>query len=505
MPNLFELDYVQHFQTLPNTLYTEQPPQGLPDPKLVIHSESTAQLLGLDTKELNEGDALQVLSGNGILSNWRPLAMKYTGHQFGHYNPDLGDGRGLLLSQVKNNDGIWDLHLKGAGITPYSRQGDGRAVLRSSIREFIASEAMAALGIPTTRALSLVHSPMPVYRETEETAAALIRVSNSHIRFGHFEFCSFTNQHDLLKTLADHVIDLHYPDLKTDPSNLQNPLTDLDSENHYVNFYELTLDKTANLIAQWQCVGFNHGVMNTDNMSILGETFDYGPYAFLDDYEPGYICNHSDHQGRYAFNQQPNIGNWNLAVLAQALLPLCDKDSLVNILDSYADRFKHYFLTIMCKKLGFNTQQFDDFQPIIEKTLSLLANNRMDYTLFFRSLSSIHERKTYEELRNNVYDIEKFDEWFMDYEQALELDGQSFQDQQGNILREQAMNKVNPKYILRNYLAQNAIDAAEKGDYQPLRTLHEVLQNPFDDQPEFEDFSKRPPDWGKKMEISCSS
>jgi uncharacterized protein YdiU (UPF0061 family) len=455
---------------------------------LVAASQSTGDLIGLDVSTLSSGDPLKLISGQGALNIWQPIAMKYTGHQFGYYNPDLGDGRGLLIAQVEHENTIWDLHLKGAGMTPYSRQGDGRAVLRSSIREFLCSEAMAGLGIPTTRALSVINSTSPVYREEQETGAMVIRVSQSHIRFGHFEYCTFSEKPELLKPLLNYVIDRHYPQL-------------VDQENAYELFFAITLEKTAKLVAQWQSVGFNHGVMNTDNMSILGETFDYGPFAFLDDYDPHFICNHSDHQGRYAFSRQPNIANWNLSVLAQALLPVIDKDDLIQQLDRFSDIFTEEFIGLMCAKLGFLSHG-EKFKPIIESTLNMLAKCKLDYTYFFRQLSSINEFDTSKSLRDMCLDVALFDSWEAQYEKALIEDGQTLENASKRKLR---MDKVNPKYILRNYLAQQAIEAAQQGDYSMVNTLRDVLENPFDEQPEFEEYAQLPPDWGKKLEISCSS
>ena len=486
-----ELNFVNRFQQLPDALYSPVEPQGLLNPKLVCASSSAATLLDLDLSSLETPDILNALSGNALHHSWRPIAMKYTGHQFGYYNPDLGDGRGLLVAEVENDEGeIWDLHLKGAGLTPYSRQGDGRAVLRSSIREFLCSEAMAALGIPTTRALCVIDSDTPVYREKPESGATILRLASTHIRFGHFEFCSFTQQYDLLKALADYVIDQHYPELN-------------DSDQPYLEFFKVTLNKTAELMAHWQSVGFAHGVMNTDNMSILGDTFDYGPFAFLDDCEPGFICNHSDHQGRYAFNQQPNIANWNLAVLAQALLPLVDKQSLVSELENYADIFRKHFVEKMAKKLGLDWMLNGEHEPelnaIIDNTMKMLSQGKMDYCIFFRKLGSIHNSDTKNFLRNHTLDILGFDSWYDQYMKLVALDMRTLDE------RQSAMNKVNPKYILRNYLAQNAIAAAEQGDYSLVNALHEVLQNPFNEQPEFESYSDFPPQWGKELEISCSS
>ncbi len=490
MNTLPELNYVQPFLALPKPLYSQVMPQGLSNPRLVIGSASTAGLLGLDVNTLEQADSLQLISGQGVLNTWQPIAMKYTGHQFGQYNPQLGDGRGLLLAQVQHRGSVWDMHLKGAGSTPYSRQGDGRAVLRSSIREFLGSEALAALGIPTTRALCVVDSDTPVYREQAESGAMLMRVSASHIRFGHFEFCSFGKQPQLLQTLCDFVIEQHYPQL-------------IEHEHKYLEFYKHTVHKTASLMAQWQSIGFAHGVMNTDNMSILGETFDFGPFAFLDDYEAGFICNHSDYQGRYAFNRQPNIARWNLSVLAQALLPLIDKEQLVEQLEGFDEVFAAHYFAIMNNKFGLLAPH-DVHQPFIEQSLVMLETCKLDYCVFFRQLSDIHEPQVHTYIRNLCLDIRAFDDWYEQYQQTLRRDGQA-DHEQARASRKQRMNLVNPKYILRNYLAQNAIAAAQQGDYSLVQTLHKVLLNPFDEQPEFSEYANLPPDWGKKLEISCSS
>ncbi len=490
MKTLLDLDYIQPFHSLPQALYSRVLPQGLKNPKLVVASVSTAQLLGLDARSLNTPDSLKILSGQGVLSNWSPIAMKYTGHQFGQYNPKLGDGRGLLLAQVKNNNLIWDMHLKGAGNTPYSRQGDGRAVLRSSIREFLASEALAALNIPTSRALCVVDSDTDVFREQRESGAMLIRVSQSHVRFGHFEFCSFGDQPGLLKTLCDFVIHQHYPLLD-------------DHEQKYLAFYKNTLEKTAHLMAHWQSIGFAHGVMNTDNMSILGETFDFGPFAFLDDYQPDFICNHSDHNGRYAFKQQPNIAHWNLSVLAQALLPLVDKAVLINQLDTFTGIYKEKFLKLMSAKFGLN-QKPDIHQDFIDNSKKMLTRCKLDYSYFFRKISDIHQPQVRTKLRNLCLDIAAFDDWYSQYQVSLIDDGQPDSSEQTEI-RKQQMDQVNPKYILRNYLAQNAISKAQEGDYSEVKTLHKILSNPFDEHKDYEEYAQLPPDWGKKLEISCSS
>jgi uncharacterized protein YdiU (UPF0061 family) len=306
------------------------------------------------------------------------------------------------------------------------------------------------------------------------------------------------------------VIDQHYPELNS--PELNSPEFS-NQHNKYSEFFQRTLQKTAKLIAHWQSIGFNHGVMNTDNMSIIGDTFDFGPFAFLDDYNPDFICNHSDHEGRYAFNQQPNIANWNLAVLAQALLPLVNKDSLMEHLDSFPNLFSHYYLEIMRNKLGLSqpVEQAGNrnesvinislHKDIIDQTLKMMAKCRLDFTYFFRSLSQISDQVTHKNIRDMALDIESFDQWFINYQAALKSDSQNI----NCLTRTKKMNQFNPKYILRNYLAQEAIEATQSGDYSILKTLHKVLENPFDEQPEFDYLASLPPDWGKKLQISCSS
>lgn len=490
MASFLDLEYQQSYSTLNSCLYSPVYPSGLSNPKLVVASDSVCDLIGVDTDCLSESDTLQMLSGNSILDSWQPLAMKYTGHQFGHYNPDLGDGRGLLLTEVKHRGKIWDLHLKGSGPTPYSRQGDGRAVLRSSIREFLASEAMHGLGIPTTRALCVVDSDTPVYREQEETGATLMRVAKTHIRFGHFEYLSFSQKHEELKLLCDYVINRFHPEL--------NEIEDYAKRIH--GFFHKTLISTCELIALWQSVGFNHGVMNTDNMSILGDTFDYGPYAFLDDYDQHFICNHSDHQGRYAFDQQPNIANWNLAILAQALLPLANKQDLIDILEQFPALFKRTFLSRMVSKLGLHHCNQEQQEKIVNKTMAMLHQCRLDYTLFFRQLCDFDHDDVRNVFRDHALDIQAFDLWWQYYQSVLvELTDSQKCD------RKKTMLSCNPKFILRNYLAQEAIDAANAGDYSYVQTLHGVLKYPFDEHPDYDHLAKSPPEWGKHLSISCSS
>lgn len=308
------VNFTHRFSDLPSAFFTYVTPQPLDNTRWVVWNGELAKQFGLP-ESANE-ELLNVFAGQNEFASFAPLAMKYAGHQFGVYNPDLGDGRGLLLAEMQHQNGTWfDIHLKGAGLTPYSRMGDGRAVLRSTIREYLCSEAMAGLGIPTTRALGMMDSDTPVYREKMEYGALLIRIAETHIRFGHFEHFFYTNQLSEQKYLADKVIEWYFPDC-------------LEVEKPYAAMFETIVEKTSVMIAYWQAYGFAHGVMNTDNMSILGQTFDYGPFGFLDDYDPNYICNHSDYQGRYAFEQQPRIALWNLSALAHSLSALVQREEL---------------------------------------------------------------------------------------------------------------------------------------------------------------------------------
>ncbi|MCQ1059092.1 YdiU family protein [Photobacterium sp. ZSDE20] len=492
MKKLSELIFNNTFSHLPAVFGTPIKPQPLDDPFLVSANPKVCELLELDPVQTSTEYFINLFTGNDQHSAMAPLAMKYTGHQFGQYNPELGDGRGLLLGEVLTSYGQkWDIHLKGSGLTPYSRQGDGRAVLRSSIREYLASAAMDGLGIKTTHALAVLSSNTPVFRETVERGATLIRVAESHLRFGHFEYLFYTQQHSELKLLADYLISNHFADIDSKA----------DDATRYRQMFNTIVFLTAQLIADWQAVGFAHGVMNTDNMSVLGLTFDYGPYGFLDDYDPGFICNHSDYSGRYAFNQQPNIALWNLSALGYALTPLLEKDDIDHALESYQILLQQAYSKNMRNKLGLKEKREQD-TPLFANLFDLMKKQAVDYTLFFRTLSSIPhaELKTsshhFQPLFKNLAPLEV---WLSLYADRLEKDSLSDTD------RLALMRASNPKFILRNYLAQQAIEQAEKGDFTLVEQLLKVLQNPFDEHPGFATFAEQPPEWGKTLEISCSS
>ncbi len=379
----------------------------LPSPTWVGQSDAVASALGLNLDWFHCDGALQVFAGNRTLEGSAPLASVYSGHQFGVWAGQLGDGRAILLGETT---GGLELQLKGSGMTPYSRMGDGRAVLRSSVREYLCSEAMHALCIPTTRALCIVGSTEPVRRESIETAAVVTRTAPSFIRFGHFEHFAARNQHAALRKLADYVIDHHYPECRN---------TTEFGGNAYAALLQAVTLRTAALVARWQAVGFCHGVLNTDNMSILGLTIDYGPFQFLDAFVPDHVCNHSDTQGRYAFNRQPGVVYWNLFCLGQALQPLIgEPEVVVQALEPYQKRFPIEFMARMRAKLGL-AEPLEGEAPVMDAVLRLLADNRVDYTIFWRRLSHAVAGGDFEPVRDLFPDRAAFDAWLLSYSELL--------------------------------------------------------------------------------------
>lgn len=464
--------------------YTALKPTPLKNARLIWHNEGLANELGVPSSLFQPAEGAGVWGGETLLPGMQPLAQVYSGHQFGVWAGQLGDGRGILLGEQQLPDGrSFDWHLKGAGLTPYSRMGDGRAVLRSTLREALASEAMHALGGPTTRALSIVTSDTQVARETYEQGAMLMRIAQSHVRFGHFEHFYYRREPEKVRQLADYVIEHHWPQFNSEADK-------------YVLWFHDVVARTASLMACWQTVGFAHGVMNTDNMSILGLTFDYGPYGFLDDYQPGYICNHSDYQGRYSFENQPSVGLWNLQRLAQSLSPFIDVEALNDALDHYQEVLLQQFGTLMRRKLGMVTQEKGD-NEILNGLFTLMAREGSDYTRTFRLLGQTELQSAASPLRDEFIDRAAFDSWFATYRERLQ------QENIDDAARQQQMNAVNPAMVLRNWLAQRAIEQAEKGDYAELHRLHQALCTPFADRED--DYVSRPPDWGKRLEVSCSS
>lgn len=473
------------FWALGSAFFTELRPTPLPAPHWVGISPAVAQLIGLDIDKLRSNEALQAFTGNTLLAGARPLASVYSGHQFGVWAGQLGDGRAILLGETA---GGFEIQLKGAGRTPYSRMGDGRAVLRSSIREFLCSEAMHGLGIPTSRALCITGSPAPVRREEVETASVVTRVARSFVRFGHFEHFAANDLHPQLRTLADYIIDRYYPECRN-MSGLAG--------NAYAALLQCVSERTAQLMAQWQAVGFCHGVMNTDNMSVLGLTIDYGPFQFLDAFVPGHVCNHSDTQGRYAYNRQPNVAYWNLHCFAQALLPLIGAQELAKeALESYKTVFPQAFMAQMRAKLGLGTAHDQD-ADLIDRILVLLARNSVDYTIFWRRLSHARVNNHFEPVRDLFADRAAFDQWLLSYSELLALTGKA--------LNANLMLKTNPKFVLRNHLGEQAIRAAKLGDFGELETLQRLLERPFDEHHGHDAYAAFPPNWASSIEISCSS
>ncbi|MFB5172686.1 YdiU family protein [Erwinia amylovora] len=468
-----------------NGFYTAQQPTPLKNARLLYHNAWLARELKLDER-LFQAQNVGLWNGERLPEGMQPLAQVYSGHQFGVWAGQLGDGRGILLGEQQLPDGRkFDWHLKGAGLTPYSRTGDGRAVLRSTLREFLAGEAMHHLGIKTSRALTVVTSDEPVYRETTETGAMLLRVAESHVRFGHFEHFYYLGQPEKVTQLADYVIRHHWPQW-------------VQERDKYLLWFSDVVQRTARLIAGWQSIGFAHGVMNTDNMSILGLTLDYGPFGFLDDYQPGYICNHSDYQGRYSFENQPTIGLWNLNRLAHALSGLMSPQQLKQALAGYEPELMRCWGEKMRAKLGLLTPGKDD-NHILTGLLSLMTRERSDYTRTFRQLSQIQQLQSRSPLRDEFIDRDAFDSWYNVWRQRLLKEECSDEE------RQRTMKLANPALILRNYLAQQAIERAEQDDISVLARLHQALSQPYADAPEFADLARRPPDWGKKLEVSCSS
>jgi len=466
------------YAELPQDFYNLQNWQGFDNPLLVIENAELKK--DLDLENIDKQKLLDIFNGSLSIESLKPLSMVYSGHQFGQYVEQLGDGRGLLFGQIDSSAGLIDIHLKGAGKTPYSRFGDGRAVLRSVIREYLCGEAMHALSIPTSRALMIIGSDEMVIREKSETAAILARTAKTHIRFGNFEYFHYNNKPEYVKVLADFCID-NYPSYF------------LKSKNKYEEFFRSVVEQTACMIALWQANGFSHGVMNTDNMSILGETFDYGPYGFMEDYIPSYVCNHSDHQGRYAFKNQPYIGLWNCSALGHALSSLISEENQDEILKTYELIFQNKLAELYRKKLGFMTSHNEDAQ-LIQGLLDIMESERLDYTNTFRNLSqAVTETKT-NELNSDVAMS-----WIKSYQERHNKESKSIAK------KISLMNAINPKYILRNYMAQEVIEAAENSDFSAAETLIEVITSPYDELEQYEHFANRSPDWAKNLEISCSS
>ena len=489
MPDLRHLVFDNTYARLGAPFGRRVEPTPLRNPRPVAWNPDAAALLDVGSGEAEDGLWVQAFSGNAPLPGAEPLAMLYAGHQFGGWVPQLGDGRAILLGEVRGSGGRWDLHLKGSGPTPFSRGFDGRAVLRSTIREYLCGEAMHGLGIPTTRGLCIVGSDEPVRRERVETAATLVRMAPSHVRFGSFEVLAARGENEHLRTLADYVIAEHFPALAG-------------AEDRFVRLLAEVCVRTARLVARWQAVGWAHGVLNTDNMSILGITLDYGPYGFMDQFDPRYIPNHSDEGGRYAWDQQPRIGLWNLTRLAEALLPLIgDADAAVGALQEYEPALLAEYGARLRAKLGLHDAREEDTE-LVDGIFALLAANPVDYTGFWRALGrfSEDEEAANAPVRDLFLDRAGFDAWAERYAARLRAEGSVAAE------RRVRMDAANPVYVLRTYLAEQAIRKAEdEQDFSEIERLRVLLRDPFTEQPGMERYADPPPDWGRHLVVSCSS
>jgi len=495
-------------------------PKKTSNPQLLTSSSGVASILGLSEKQVNSDEFLQLFTGNVVPEAFFPYAMCYGGHQFGHWAGQLGDGRAINLAEVNTPlHGRQVLQLKGAGPTPYSRTADGLAVLRSSVREFLCSEAMYHLGIPTTRALSLSLTGDRVLRDMfydgnakDELGAVVCRVSSSFMRFGSIELPAYRKDKALLKQLVDYSIKRDFPDLLNEHDN--------DPTQSYLAWFDEIAQRTCRLMVHWMRVGFVHGVMNTDNMSLIGETIDYGPYGWIDNFDLSWTPNTTDAQGkRYSFGKQPEIAQWNLFQLANAIYPLINEsEPLEKILNDYAQQYQKQWHEMMSKKLGITMghQKNEADTALFLELETLLDDVETDMTIFYRTLANFSydfevKKNNFAYFKNCFYQREqltsdhqeRFSLWLLHYHQRLQGDGITKQ------ARKLAMNKVNPKYVLRNYLAQQVIEAAEQGDYSKLHELQKVLETPYDEQMEFHHYSEKRPEWARHKAgcsmLSCSS
>ena len=484
---------LQHsYAALPGRLYARVAPTPVPEPKVVVFNSGLARELGLGADAL-EPEAAALLSGNRLPEDADPIAMAYAGHQFGGFVPSLGDGRAILLGEIRARDGsVRDIQLKGAGPTPFSRNGDGRAALGPMLREYLVSEAMHALGVPTTRSLAVVTTGAQVFRERPLPGAVLTRVAGSHIRVGTFQYFAARGDQDAVRALLEYVIARHYPEA-------------LDAEAPALAVLKSVAQRQAALIADWMRIGFIHGVMNTDNMSIAGETIDYGPCAFMDEYDPNTVFSSIDHQGRYAFRNQPAIAQWNLARFAETLLPLIDPqpekavELATAIIESFLAEFDACFLAHMRRKIGLSVAAEGDAE-VVKRLLAAMEESHADLTLTFRRLTLAAEWPDREpQLRELFGDTSAIGTWLPDWRSFMDRDPKPFEE------RLAGMRAANPTFIPRNHRVQAALSAAEAGDLSPFRTLLDVLQHPFDAQPERSDYAEPPRPSERVLQTFCGT
>jgi uncharacterized protein YdiU (UPF0061 family) len=487
-----QLGFQHSYAALPDRFYARVNPAPVADPQLAVFNAPLAGELGLDPGTVAAG-AAAMFSGNQLPEDAMPIAMAYAGHQFGGFVPRLGDGRAILLGEIRDRTGtLRDVQLKGAGLTPFSRDGDGRAALGPMLREYLISEAMHALGIPTTRSLAVVTTGEPVYRDTELPGAVLTRVAASHVRVGSFQYFAARGDEDGVRALLDYVIARHFPAARVAELPALAVLTEV-------------ARRQGALIARWMLVGFIHGVMNTDNMALSGETIDYGPCAFMDHYDPKTVFSSIDRGGRYAFANQAAIAQWNLARFAETLLFLLDPDAekavqlATAVLEGYFLQFDTQLIAGMRRKLGLVAEAAGDIE-LIQRLLALMQQSQADYTLTFRGLAAVAEnaaaRQSFRELFASTSDI---DQWLADWQQRLAGDPQSTQE------RVAGMRTVNPAFIPRNHRVHAALNAAEIGDYGPFRTLLAIVQRPFDEQPEFAEYTAPPLPAERVLKTFCGT
>jgi uncharacterized protein YdiU (UPF0061 family) len=486
MPFVFDNTYAR----LPGHFYARVEPTPVRAPALIRLNRPLARLLGVAEAELTPEACASIFSGNQLPAGAEPIALAYAGHQFGAFVPQLGDGRAILLGEVVGRDGRRrDVQLKGAGRTPYSRGGDGRAAMGPVLREYLLSEAMFALGVPTTRALAAVTTGEPVYRETALPGAVVTRVAASHLRVGTFQFFAARKDRAALETLTAYALNRHYPEV---------PRAGGDA----LALFEAVLEAQARLVASWLALGFVHGVMNTDNTSIAGETIDYGPCAFLDAFEPARTFSSIDHGGRYAFANQPRIAAWNVARLADALIPLVSEDSeraiavLSERLESFAPRFEAAYVAALARKLGIAAPRDGDLE-LAEALLALMARERRDYTLSFRHLTEFVSGSDH--VTPIFSDVAGFETWAARWRERL-------RDEPGTVAEcAERMRRANPAFIPRNHQVERMISAAVAGDYAPFERLLAVLERPYDDQPDHADLAAPPGDEQWEYRTFCGT
>lgn len=466
------------FATLPPFFFERVKPTPIRGAKL-LHVTNLKQELA---PELRDTELTKWLNGESTLPGEQRIATRYAGHQFGVWAGQLGDGRAISLGEIITPNGRFEVQTKGSGLTPFSRMGDGKAVIRSSVREYLCSEAMVGLGIPTTRVLALLTGDDPVYRETVERSAVVARVFPTNIRFGHFEMAYHFQKEQELKSLIEYTNKTFFPGMSVE------------------EMLEEIVKRTAHLIARWQDVGFCHGVMNTDNMSILGLTIDYGPFGFLEDTVLSYICNHSDHQGRYAYNKQPSIGMWNLERLLVCFMNEVPKEKLEKILEKYPSYFEEEYVRLSRARLGFATTEADDFKILIE-AIQMLNQLSIDYTFFWRSLCDYKpgDKESLKKVFDYYGNRQELITWLEKYSARLQ------REESSDLERSLRMKRNNPKYVLKNYIAQEVIEDVEKGNSVKLQEWLNILANPFEEHSEFEKYSLPTPSEHKNYIVSCSS